>query len=361
MRVLIFDLLLARTTFHTTPRPTMAALLISGWHKSQGHTVVLADEMPNFNLYDKVYIIKDDKELFHDPKWLTYDNIVLVGQYWNMPTYWNREWNEAIPDQFLYQNWATNWMERYPSISKTRMENFFRKPVKIKQGNRIIVPEGDNLLIIDNDMHIWDRKGEILRDAPIRNASLLYPLQLDRRWDAVLDIFNQRHIKRRTLWTRFSGNKMSDEDLETAISVLHKHKPSRMLRIKMHLEAFSHEEWCELIERAYFILEEFRMKAAKRIWVDLNYIDYFNHPRVLLELKRWTAMNAGYKNNSLFSYIVYDSCRNFENMVDFFYDPYEFIRQGKKGTNVLKPLVKFIEDCPELMDIITVDYGKAAY
>lgn len=338
----------------------MLGLLISGWHKSQGHTVVLTDEVPNFNLYDLVYIMKDAPELVHDPQWLKEENVIPVGKYWNIPTEWNDEWEEALPDKFLYQNWAQNWMKKYPTIAKERMEPFFREPIKIKQKNHFKIPEGENLLIIDNDMHIWDKDGEILSSIPMIQGKLLYPLQLDGRWEAGIKIFSQRHLKRQNFWSEFQST-ISFEEMAEAVDLLKSHSLGRLFRIRMHSWAYSHEEWKEELKKTYYILEYFRLNAGKKIWSEPHNIHLFEYPRILKELKRWTAMNGGYNKNSLFTYIIFDGCRSMQFMTEFFKDPYTYVENKRFGSNKFKELIPFMENEPELMDIITTSYSKAGY
>lgn len=361
MRIVIFDVLLSTVIFHSTPRPTMPALLISGWHKSQGHQVLLTDEPPSFALYDQVYIVKDAPELFHEPEWLTYNNVSLVGKGWEGMEIWNPEWETALPDRHLYQNWAENWMKRYPTISPERMESFFRRPVKLKQGKNIVVPEGRDLLIIDDDMHIWDKDGSVLKEVPMKNGWLLYPVRMNGRWEAGLEIFNAKHLKRRNLWFDFDFNTSPPEELKAAQDLLHSKPPGRMMRIKMHFQARSNNEWVELIPQVYQTLADFRNNCGKRIWAEPHYISHFSHPRILTELKRWTSMNAGYNKNSLLDYMLFDGCRNTEKIAEFVQDPYAYIAQKKHGKNKFVELVPFMETYPELVDIISTSYSKVGY
>ena len=363
MRVVIFDLFLASCSFHTTPKPSTEAMLISGYHKTSGDSVALTDEPPDFALYDKVYIIKDKPELFHEPEWLTYSNVVLVGKYWEgVETEYNPEWDLALPDKYLYKGWADSWRKKYPSISDDRMESFYREPVKIKQGNDIVIPEGKNLLIIDNDMEEWDFNCEVLNSVPSTNIIMLHPFILTpNRWEHVLVCFGQRHIKRKVLWNEFTLNDYNSEDLTNAQNILNQYKAGRMFRVKMHVWADSHEEWEEQLVRSYNVLGDFRMNCGKRIWLEPHQIEKFSHPRILTELKRWTAMNQGYAKNSLFDYIVYDGCRDTEKMASFFYDPYEYLAKKRQGKNKLNPLVDFMETHPHLVDLITTSYPKPAY
>lgn len=361
MRIVIFDLLLSSLTFHSTPRPTMEGLLISGYHKSCGDQVLLTDEPPNFALYDRIYIIKDAPELFHDPEWLTHDNVILVGRYWDGMGEWKEEWDTALPDRYLYEGWAENWMKRYPTVAKDRMESFFRRPVKLKQGKNIIIPEGNDLIIIDNDMHIWDKDGKVLKEVPMRNGWLLYPIKLDGRWKSGLDIFEARHLKRRNLWTEFDLNNSTDEDLHEAQMLLTERPPGRMFRIKMHFEARTNSEWLEVLPRAYQTLADFRNNCGKRLWAEPHYITAFDYPRILTELKRWSAMNAGYNKNSLLDYMLFDGCRNTEKLAEFLAEPYDYIKKKKHGKNKFIELVPFMEEYPELVEIISTSYKKAGY
>lgn len=360
IRILIYDLLLANAVFHTTPRPTKAGMLISGWHKSQGDSVVLTDVVPDFGRYDKVYIIKDAEELAHEPQWLKNDNLVLVGKGWPSPT-WETKWETAMPDQFLYRGWADAWRARYPSVSEARMASFYRRPVLLRQDGKIVIPAKDNnIIIIDDDLHIWDKDGDNLCKVPTRNGLLLYPIELDGRWEAALKIFEQRHLLRRNLWFDFKST-ISEEELQEACELLNLCKPGRMMRIRMHSWANSDAEWAKEIPNMYEKLARFRNETGRRVWCVPHNINSYTHTRILKEFKRWTAMNQGYNNNSLFTYIIYDSCRNMVAMAEFFKDPYDYVARKRQGTNKFSQMLAFIEEEPELMDVITTSYQRSGY
>lgn len=362
MKVVIYDIFLGTMIFHSTPRPTMLGMLISGFHKSRGDQVLLTDEMPDVGLYDKIYLLKDAPDLFHDPQWLIQDRVIPVGKYWEgVIPIWNPEWELALPDTRLYQNWANNWIARYPTITKSRLESFYRTPVKMKQGNNIKVPEGNNLIIIDDDIDEWDENYEILKNSPIKNAILLYPLKLDGKWDAVLDTFSQKHLKRQYFWADMNFKNYNEDEINKAIEIYQKYAPGRMFRIKCHVEGNSNEEWIELIPKIYYFLERFRLECTKRVFIQPHGIDNFEFPRILTELKRWTAKDMGYAKNSLFDYMVYDGCRNVEKMAELLCDPYAYIAGKKLGKNKFVELIPFVEKYPELMDVITKSYNKAGW
>ena len=360
IKILIYDLLLASMIFHSTPHPSKSGMLISGWHKSQGDSVVLTDTTPDFERYDIVYIIKDSVELVHEPHWFKHNNIVLVGKGWPAPV-WETEWETAMPDQFLYRGWADAWRAKYPTVLEKRMESFYRKPVLLRQNGKIVLPEKeDRLLIIDDDLHIWDKDGEVLCQVKTKYSLLLYPIKLDGRWEAALKVFEKRHLLRANLWFEFDST-ISDEELQQACDLLNLHKPGRMMRIKMHSWANSDEEWRQEIPNIYRKLEKFRNEVGRKIWSVPHNINSYTHTRILKEFKRWTAMNQGYNNNSLFTYIVYDGCRDMIAMAEFFKDPYDYVAKKRRGTNKFGELIKFIEEEPELMDIITTSYQRGGY
>ena len=356
-KVAILDLLLAKCIFHSTPRPTKAGMLISGWHKTQGDSVVLADEFPNPAWYDIIYIIKDGYDLVHDPQWLQNDNVVLVGNYWEMPVTWNVEWENALPDKYLYRGWAERWMAKYPSVSMKRMLPFFMTPFLIKRGDKIVEPEGKDLLIIDDDMHVWDADGKLLAGAPISNARMLYPISLDGRWEAAINIYNQKHIYRELLWFDFHST-ISDEELGAAIELMQTQKLSRMFRMRLHSTAHSDAEWDKEIKRCYHILGRIRMEVGKRVRYEPHNIHCYSHPRIIMEMKRWTGRGEVYNKNSVLSYMLMDGCRDLDKMANFIHDPYKYLTNSRMGSNKLVDLVSYIEQKPHMVDIISTSYPK---
>lgn len=362
MRIVIFDLKFTNYIYHSTPSPSMETILISGYYKSKGAQVIFSDTIPDFGVYDKVYIVKDAPNLFHHPEWLSYTNVYPVGRYWEgiEPTY-DIDWESGMPDINIYQNWVENWIKKYPSYNPKRLNSFFRRPVKLKQGNKITAPEGDNLLIIDNDLHIWDKECKVLSELNVKSMKLLYPMILDGRWEEALKCFSLKHIYRGDFWAEMNFEYYDEEKIKEVIEIFNKYKPGRLFRIKCHVSGQSNQEWVELIPRIYKLLEDFRMDAGKRIFIEPHGIENFQFPRILQELKRWTGKDMGYTKNSLFDYMVFDGCRDVFKMAEFFQDPYDYLEKKKHGKNKFIELIPFIETYPELMDVITKSYGKAGW
>lgn len=362
MKIAIFDLQFANYIYHSAPRPSMYTMLISGYHKTKGHAVSLLWKVPDFGSFDIVYINKDDYDLFHDPSWLTYENVKCVGGFWGeIDTFYNEDWEEAMPDLQIYKGWTEMMQEKYSTYSDKKLELFTKyKPVKIKQKNRITSPEGENLLIIDNDMHIWDKDCKILQELNINKSVILYPFELDGRWDAVLEAVACRHLRRDKMWANMNIENYNDESIQDAIDIWNKYKIGRMFRIKLHVKGEVSSDWESLIPTALKVMKEFRMQSKKRLFFTPHQMETFSHPRILMEMKRWSGKDMGYAKNSVFDYILYDGIRDINKIIEFLEEPYEYVNKKKHGTNKLIEVLDFIETYPELIEYITESYPQGA-
>ena len=357
MRVVIFDIKFGNYIYHSTPTPSKETLLLSGYHKERGDEVVLTDSLPNFAIYDKVYLVKQNPFLFSDPSWTQPLNIACVGKGWGGMEVWKEEWDKASPDMEIYRQWINRWTTKYPKFSEKRLRPFFQKPVKIKQGDRIVMPSEQKCLIIDDDIIEWDPKYETMKEIDVKH-SLLTPLVLDGRWKEALEYFEQRSLIRDKFWATFDINKTTEEDLKQALEIFKEISPSRMFRIKATVQAWSDQEWIEVLEWTYKVLEDFRMECGKRLFIEPVGHEGLMIERVIKELKRWCAKDNGYRRNSLFDYMIYDGCRDTKQIAEFLYEPYEYIAAKKHGQNKFSELIPIIKKYPEVMDIITKSYSK---
>lgn len=360
MRVVIFDLKFMNYIYHSTPTPTMETLLLSGYEKQEGNHPIFTDEPPNFARYNKVYIVKDEANLFHDPDWLKHECVVLIGKGWEGSEEWNDEWEEAIPDMTIYDNWIQNWLKKYPKFSENRLMPFFKKPFKIKQAGSIYYPKFNEALIIDNDLHEWDKGYETLKEIDSNKFMLLSPLVLDNKWQDALELFELRTIRRGNFWATMDLSKYSKEDIQDAINIYNEFKPGRMFRIKATDVAYTDKQWIQRLDFDYWALGEFRMQANKRLFFYPSGHSGLDIERVIKEFKRWAAKDNGYKKNSLFDYMIYDGCRNTEQMARFLHNPYKYIEEKRHGKNKFIELMPLIEKNPRIMDIITKSYPKGA-
>lgn len=356
-RIAILDLNFMTYTYHSTPQASMYAMLISGWHKAQGDSVAFFDHAPDFKFYDLVYLIKDRPGVPHLPSWLAENSAVPVGDWWEkdgVEPFYNSEWEKAPPDNTIYWGWLERHGEKYPKYNKERLKHFYLTPHKINRNGKLYFPDEGSCLIIDNDIHKWDKDFELFMKEPISKLRFAYPILLDERWAGVLKFIDGKQAERQHLILEMNYENYEDDDkLDKALEEWKKYKFSRLVRIRMNVYGYSEEEWDKNIERVYHILERFRVEGGKMISVQPFNIDSYSCPKVLTELKRWSATRVAYSRNSLFDYMVFNGCRDIDKMMDFLENPYSYHRHGR---NKLGELITFAENKPELLKIISKSY-----
>ena len=354
MIVPIFDIRFGTYIYHSTPNPTTETLLLAGYEKEQGNIPMLTTSPPEFSRYKRVYIVKDTEDLFYDPEWLKYGNVVLVGPGW-AETEHNPEWEEALPDMEIYAQWIANWRERYPKFSANRLVKFYMKPHKLQQGKRIVLPKEESLII---DRHP-EQNIEALSEIDKKHY-LLNPLKIDGLWAEALEYFAQRVVVRNNFWARINLAEYDENSTQEAIEIYNSYKPGRMFRIKAYDFAKTDEEWIERLRFAYWFFGEFRMQSKKRLFYEPIGHEGLFIERVIKEYKRWCAKDMGYKKNSLFDYMLYDGMRTLDLVASVLYDPYEHTFRKRQGSNKFSQLIPIIETYPEVMDIITKSYPQGA-
>lgn len=356
--ILLLDLQFLKFTYAHTPYPSTAGLLIAGYHKAQRDHVMLSSIIPNFAMYDKIYIIKDDWDLYYDPEWLKLPNVVLVGRFWDkvMQT-WNSEWELYPPDATPYTTWADNWLALYPSTKIERMEYMYYTPVLLKQGNRITAPEGDTILLIDYDLHKIDPDFSTLKELNIKHIRTLHPINVTDNPKAAFSLFKQRHM-RKSLWATMDIP-MSQEKLDEIIHWWNYYRPGRTTRLKVWLEGHSENEWVENLHYIIPFLAQWRERAGKRIFVEP--VDEFTCacPDLLYFLRRWTGRDMGYAYNSLLDYAIYDSLQDLKKIEELLRDPYtafekyaKTVRRRPKADRV-KEIFYFIKNNPDIAELIS--------
>lgn len=361
--VLIFDLSFMTYIYHSTPQASMYPMLISGWHKSRGDNVGFIDEVPSFKLYDIVYIVKDGRDLFHDPNWLTHDNVVPVGEDWKkegIEPFYNTEWELAPPDNTIYWAWLDDWVQRYPKYNKNRLEHFYRIPHKCFRKGKFYLPTEKNTIIIDRDYQKYDPDFSEILKAELVDLRFAHSLVLDGAWEEVLYFIAQRTTTREYIKLTMNFENYDDKSIQEAIEIWNKYKQGRMVRINLYITADSHEEWRESLKKLYLWLGWFRMLSKKRIAVYPYAVEKFKHPRVLTEYKRWTGRSVGVNKNSLIDYMLYDGCRDTQKILDFLEDPYLYVQNKRQGTNKFKDLLTFAEEEQELLYIFSESYPQGA-
>lgn len=357
-RIAILDLNFMTYTYHSTPQASMYAMLISGWHKSKGDAVSFFDKVPDFKQYDLVYLIKDRRGLPHVPTWLAEESSVPVGRMWKedgVEPFYNTEWELAPPDNTIYWGWLEEHGRKYPKYNKERLSHFYLTPHKVQRKGKLYFPTENGAFIIDDNIHEWDPDFSLFMSEPIISLRFAYPILLDGRWEGALKFVDGPQVSRTSLKLEMNYESYSREDVISAIEEWNKYNFTRMVRVQMHVQGNSEEEWDEIIENLYWILERFRVDGKKMIRVNPYNIESYSCPGVLKELKRWAGTSTGFKNNSLFDYFVFNSCRSAENMMLLLKDPYSY---RKFGTNKTSDFIRFAEEKPHLLKIISKSYKE---
>lgn len=328
-RILLFDLQFLKYTRLHTPFPSTAGVLVAGYHKSIGDKVLLSDTVPNFSMYDTVYIIKDDWDLYYDPEWLRNGNVVLIGKFWPSGlSEWKEEWENYPPDIRPYATWAEGWLKKYPRVKRDRLAHFFHQPILIKNNKRIYQPDIPNALILDYEPHKIDEDYQTLRELNIDSIKFLHPIDISYNTPEALKLLKQKNI---------TGQKTAKIDVHTpqkelsAIITLWKEmKMSRLVRLKSWITASNDEEWDELILHTLQFLEQWREGAGKRIFIEPVDEYSYSYPGMLYFLRRWTGKDMGYAYNSLLDYAIYDTLHSVERIENFLIDPDAEMTRMKK-------------------------------
>lgn len=353
MRIAIFDLQFMNYVYHSTPSPSAIAMLASGYHKSKGDEVVLVDAPPQFEAYDRVYINKDELDLFHDPSWLLHPNVVPIGRYWDGLEEYNREWETAPADILLYRGWVERWLDRYKKYNPDRLKHFYFKPHKLFRNGKFYPPKEEGLLILDDDLTEHEEIWDIIQEHPKQHYLYPFILKQGQKIDfkkafEVLG-FSNFFVGKRTLEFRGIPH---EEELKEILKAYDEFRPTRLLILKLILIEHNDEDWIKTLEKTISFLARFR-KVGRRVSVYPISLHEFKYPRVLQELKRWTGFNTAYNNNTCLDYILIDACRSLDRTFDFLNDPFKYLEEGRQGTNKLKEIVEIIQKDPQIIHIIS--------
>lgn len=350
-RICIFDLEFMQYLYQSRARPGMYPMLISSFYREKGYEVVFTTEIPNFTNYEIVFINRDAPDLWYDPDWLTNANVKLTGAYWPSDLiYYDLEWEFVNPDITIFHNWVENRLKKYPSLKKNRFNEFYKTPFKMIRGKRIVEPEGSNLLIIDDNLQLFEGVIDILKYANITNTSLSYNLFITKEnvWE-VFDFLNMKTISRDNLTVDIL--EQTEDGLQEIMDAWNSYRMGRTVRLKYHLVAQTQEEWEKKIIYACNMAQNFKIQTGKRVYMEPHDRESFKYPLTLTFLKRWTGKDMGFAKNSLIDYWIYDVCKTYEAIEDFLENP----KETKKSS--LETLVNFLEEYydknPELIKAMT--------
>lgn len=351
MKVLIFDLTYANYNGRATPKPSMFAMLASGWHKSQGDTVIFTSDIPtNFAAYDLVYINKDSFGLFHLKEWLYYPNVRLIGAFWgDEPAYYNVEWELAPPDITLYHDWIHAFMKKFPGKNVKLFEVFFDyTPVKWVQKNKITNPQGSKILIIDRDWTDWDKDFVAASELNIKKLRFLYPIEINDNCEKLCQlIYHNKNIERTFLWLGLHGIIPKEKQIEYA-RIFKKYKLGRNVKIKWTLHTDDPSEWAELLLKAVDMFETFLTEGKKYLFADIPDKLFIEDPQMKLmysAFSSWSNMRLVNTRNNLIDYLIYNSINDYNNIIEFLKHPDEFVRGKKrKGQAAMTIFLGMFED-----------------
>lgn len=356
--VLLFDLQFLKFTHLHTPYPSTAGLLLAGYHKGQGDRVMLSTVIPNFAMYDIIYIIKDDWDLYHDPSWLRHSNVVPVGRFWTEGIrVWDEEWENYPPDPTPYRTWVNAWLKKYPALKLTRFKPFFHEPVLIKNNKRILNPDNDEVLVIDYEPHNIDADFHTLKGLNVKSLKFLHPVDITKDPSGVFELMAQRNVQDNK-WATMDVD-ISQSELTELIDTWNEYRPGRTVRLKVWIQGNDNESWFNELYKIMPFLERWRNEAGKRIYVEPVDELTFDYPEVLYFLRRWTGRDMGYAYNSLLDYCIYDSLQNNHRIEELFRDPEGVLARAKPHNGVETKLMKvgkilqFINDYPDIAELIS--------
>lgn len=360
-KILIFDLQFQNYVYHSTPQPSMYSMLVAGYHKAKGDKVIFTDTEPKvFNEYNIVYINKDEEDLFHKPAWLKYPNVKLIGGHWEngIETHYDPEWEIYPPDITIYHGWIDRRLKKYTKYNPERLVHFYYTPVKIKQKNKLTAPNGEKLLIIDNDIENFDSDfSHIACNVSADKIKFLYPISLDNEPEKVLSFFNTTNnsISKDNLW--FELKEIPTEEKQKELfDAIKKYKLRGKSRLKLNLSRDTNEEWIETIPRVMEFMGQARIQIRERIVFYPRNQYKFKYSRVLQEMKRWSGSRLSYEKNTCLDYILVDGCRNSSNVMDFLNNPVKYIADKRQGTNKLFEIFDCMLEYPDVIYALTAPY-----
>jgi hypothetical protein len=353
-KIVIFDLKFALYNNFATPYPSLETMAISGYHKAQGDTVVLAVNEPNFLSYDKVYIIKDCDGLYHDPEWLKKPNVVLAGKYWGALEVKESFWYEYPLDIMIYRNWIEDRIERYKNFNSTRAKMFFLEPVLMEvNGNWELDFSGQEVLICDRDIMQKDPKLKKTNQLEVSFGMFLYPFEISVDTVEVVCKFikdTKGLISRERLWGIIYGIP-SIEEQENLIATWNKYKIGRLFQWKLEYKPETDKEWMDSIEPVVDLAYRFKEKAGKRIFIYPMYYETSPYPYFFQILKRWTGSKAVFAKNNLLDYLISDTISSYKQIAQFIIDPIGYMKNIRsKG---LKEAMQLLIENPEYLEIVS--------
>lgn len=359
-KVVIFDLQLMKYTSLSTPYPSTAGLIVSGFHKAQGDTIILVDQCPQFTRFDIVYIVKDDVNLYHTPSWLKHHNVIPIGRHWEGGIgFWDKEWEKYPPDMTLYRKWFDSWKSNYPWFGEeTRAAIYSYKPVLIKNEVRMLKPTGDKILIIDYNPHEIDEGHEFLKSFDNKEIAFLHWFNITKDVESSFDLLHKDNIKCRT-WVTFDLDISKKEmiDLTKAVARRGGHRNNYLLKFTVYFHGGNQEDWRKSVVHILQIINLWKKIAGRRVYSlpidDLS----FECPDLLTHIARWTGTPILFRNFSYIDSVLAFDIPTIQILEDFLRDPHEVWSRKRYRVHPLYiktyRVFTYLEKYPRLMILLS--------
>ena len=352
--ILILDLQFMQYGVIHAPKPSTAGLLIAGYHKTQDDYVTITGQIPNFPAYHTVYLVKDELDCYHDPAWLRYDNVVLVGRYWDQNlAYWNPEWEDCPPDMGPYAKWAAVYHRKHKFKKQSTMRIFSYKPWLIKRNGKIHLPTDDSVLIIDYQPELIDPELDALSSMLPKGIVFLHPFDITNNTEDILRlILYAPKLQFRRPVKLTMDTYIDDDHLQEIIELWNYYAPPIDIVIEISMTGVDDDSWNECIIHTLDFLEKWRFGTKKTPTILLNPVDIdtYSFPTILTSMKRWTWTNVGYSYNSALDYYIYDNIGNIYKIIEFLSDPEEYTSKIGSGVEPMKVLLELMDTYPHIVE-----------
>ena len=352
MEVKIIDVRSHNYIYHSTPKPTALVCLIAGYHKAQGDSVVLSD-VPVQGCIN--YVVSDDRfnEDYMVPCLFAVENTFCVGRAF-ANGYYNPEWEKYPPDLTIYHNFYNNWINKYPKYNAMRLTSYTLTPFLIRRNGECFSPPPNALVLDTNiDIEIMQTIAESnSKNIIFANNPVITSLE---HFEAMLQLYGTKKIRSGDCKIEIDWSEEFKNNMDDYIALWNKYRCGRMLVIRLRIDASkaSRQDKIDI----YNAMGKWRMEAGKRLGAyPANISDDY---RFWTELKRWSNSRSGYGKNSLVDYILYDGCRDVDDIARFLYNPYIYTSGRAMGNNKVWWVIDLFESKDEeLIRTFTTSYNR---
>ncbi len=335
-RICIFDLQLMKYTYTSFAYPSTAGLVLSGYHLGRRDSVILTDKPPTFNMYDTVYIIKDDIDLYYESEWVKFNNVVLVGRYWSKGlAVWYDEWLTYPPSMMLYKRWYKAWSKNIKLIDSRKTDMFNFKPVWIKKQKQLIEPKGDKILIIDYDPHLISPNHSFLKSLTNKEITILQWFDLTHDIKSTIELLNCPNFNTAVPIPLIVNEQLTPVKMQTIAQYWFENKKIfNNWKIKRFFQGTSNTSWKREIIKTIKVINIWREYGG--ISIESIPIDpmSFECPDLLNHLRMWSFSRQENQYFSLIDSILVHRIPNTEQLINLLKDPYAvWWDECRRGTN----------------------------